>query len=84
VGHGEPGFAYDPVGKVIGGAVLDGRFYVFDPGARTLTNEEIQGGAPGKMAFHCIDYDPVDNVFFFLTDAESGGRTWAYRHRTGK
>lgn len=82
--HGEPGFAYDPVGRIIGGAVQDGRFYAFDPAARTWTDLAIQGGAPGKMAFHCIDYDPVDNVFIFLSDAESGGRTWAYRHRAAK
>jgi hypothetical protein len=40
--HGEPGFAYDPVGKVIGGAILDGRFYAFDPGAKARTNEAIR------------------------------------------
>jgi hypothetical protein len=36
------------------------------------------------MAFHCIDYDPIDNVFIFLTDAKSGAHTWAYRHRAAR
>ena len=38
-----------------------------------------KGGSPGTQAFHAIAYDPVDNVFVFVTDYNSGRHTWAYR-----
>jgi hypothetical protein len=79
--HQEPGYAYDGVSQVIGGAVTDDLFYVFDPRSRAWTSQAIQGGAPGTQAFHALAYDPVDNVFLFLTDYASGSRTWAYRYR---
>jgi hypothetical protein len=75
--HGEPGFAYDAMSEVIGGAVHDNKFYVFNPRTLAWTHQVIQGGAPGSMSFHALDYDPVNNVFIFLTDER---RTWAYRH----
>ena len=34
-------------------------------------------GTIGTQAFHAIDYDPVNNVFVFITEAR---RTWAYRY----
>ena len=30
------------------------------------------------MLFHCIDYDPVNNVYIFIG---SGFQTWAYRYQ---
>ncbi len=76
--HPEPGYAYDSVNEVIGGAVFNNKFYIFDPKTNTWSNQEISGGKPGNMEFHAIAYDPVDNVFIFLT---KGFRTWAYRYK---
>ena len=38
------------------------------------------GKSIGTVAFHALKYDPVDNVFLFLTDYRSGWRMWAYRY----
>jgi hypothetical protein len=81
----DTGFAYDAVSRTIGGGVSGGKFYAFDPISRSWTCSvmaaEPRGGAVGTLAFHCLDYDPVNNVFIFLSDLESGGHTWAYRHK---
>jgi len=74
---GECGFAYDAANHVIGGGVKNNRFYVFDPARMEWTSQEMQGGKPGTMTFHCIAYDPVNNVYVFL----AGRRTWAYRYK---
>ncbi|MDD4891962.1 MAG: hypothetical protein PHU85_18740, partial [Phycisphaerae bacterium] len=67
--------AYDASNKVIGGGVTNNRFYVFDPAKSTWASQEIQGGKPGTMIYHCLAYDPVNNVYVFI----AGGKTWAYR-----
>lgn len=77
--HAEPGYDYDAVNHVIGGAVHDSAFYAFDPATRSWTKHEMRGGDPGSQAFHALVYDPVNNVFVFVTDYDSGSRTWAYR-----
>lgn len=77
--HQEPGYAYDETNHVIGGAVQDSAFFVFDPAKKTWTSHTMNGGQPGTEAFHSIAYDPVDNVFVFVTDYGSGRHTWAYR-----
>jgi hypothetical protein len=74
------GYAYDPVNKVIGGGPLRNVFYAFDPVSKAWAEQVIKGGTPGSIAFHAIDYDPVNNVFIFLTDRSSGNRTWAFRY----
>ena len=38
------------------------------------------GGPIGTMASHTLDFDPVDGVFLFLTEYDSGSRMWAYRY----
>jgi hypothetical protein len=78
--HQEPGYDYDAVNEIIGGGVTDGAFYVFDPRTATWSADELDGD-PGTQAFHALGYDPVDNVFVFRTDYDSGNRTWAYRYR---
>jgi hypothetical protein len=78
--HQEPGYEYDPVNQVIGGAVLDSTFHTFDPATATWTATPVQGGEPGTQAFHALVYDAVDDIFVFVTDYGSGGRTWAYRN----
>jgi hypothetical protein len=77
--HGEPGYDYDSVNHVIGGGVAGSMFYAFDPATKTWTSHAMNGGMPGSQAFHALAYDPVDNVFIFVTDYDSGWKTWAYR-----
>jgi hypothetical protein len=74
------GYAYDPVSRTIGGGPVQNTFYTFDPGSKAWKGQTVQGGTPGSVAFHAIDYDPVNNVFVFITDQAGGRRTWAYRH----
>jgi hypothetical protein len=80
---GELGYDYDAVNQVIGGGVTGNRFYVFDPRTASWSSHAIQGGFPGNQAFHALGYNPVDNVFLFITDLGSGARTWAYRYKNG-
>lgn len=81
--HGEPGYAYDAVNQIIGGAISSNRFYAFNPKTKSWTNELIQGGSPGDLAFHTLAYDPVNNVFFFFNDWRlgNGAKMWAYRYK---
>jgi hypothetical protein len=74
--HDEPGYAYDPVHKIIGGAITNDMFYAFDPATNSWSARAL-GGNPGTAAFHAVSYDPVDNVFLFVTEAR---HTWAYRY----
>lgn len=71
----ECAFAYDAKNKVIGGGLKDNAFYLYDPAKNAWTAETIQGGAPGSVTFHCLVYDPVNNVYVFI----AGNKTWAYR-----
>ncbi len=71
----ECGFDYDAKNRVIGAGVKDNRFYVFDPASRAWTSKEFQGVRPGTMTFHCLAYNPVDNVSVFIAN----NQTWAYR-----
>jgi hypothetical protein len=40
---------------------------------------EPDGGSIGTVAFHALDYDPINNVFVFIAKDTSGKHTWAYR-----
>lgn len=79
----ETGFAYDPTHKAIGGAVRDGVFYAYLPLTKTWLSRKIETDPPGmrvgSVAFHALDYDPLNGVFVFLTDYPSGWRTWVFR-----
>lgn len=81
----ESGFAYDASNQIIGGGVRDGVFHAYDPAADTWISSTMQidpaseSDAIGTVAFHALSYDPVNNVFLFVTDGDSGRRTWAYR-----
>ncbi|MEQ1506918.1 MAG: hypothetical protein ABMB14_32120, partial [Myxococcota bacterium] len=79
--HQEPGYAYDSHARIIGGAVTDDTFYAFDPATATWTSQRVDGGSPGTQAFHALNYDPVNNVFVFVTGYPDGFHTWAYRYR---
>ena len=74
------GYAYDPVNRVIGGGPIRNTFYVYDPEANEWKSRVVEGGTPGSIAFHAIAFDPVNNVFIFVTDRDSRRRTWAYRY----
>jgi hypothetical protein len=76
--HSEPGYAFDGVNHIIGGGVLDNVFYAFDPLTATWSAHTMQGGQPGSVAFHALAYDPVNNVFVFVSEDFD---TWAYRFR---
>jgi hypothetical protein len=75
----ETGWAYDTANKIIGGGVTNGIFYAFDPVLKSWTSQTAQKQGGGSASFtcysHCLDYDPVDQVFIMLgTDFH----TWAY------
>ena len=74
--HGEPGYAYDRAHGIIGGAVFQGRFHVFDPGLQTFTSLAMGGPTPADLSYHALAYDPVNNVFVFVADDR---HTWVYR-----
>ncbi len=81
----ETGYAYDSVNHLIGGGVRDGLFYAFDPLTKvwntvTMNTAPAAGASVGTVAFHALDYDPVNNVYLFITDYDSGFDVWAYRY----
>jgi hypothetical protein len=83
----ETGFAYDTVNHLIGGGVRGGVFYAYDPLTRQWHSRGIRtsdgSGDPGSVAYHALDYDPVNNVYIYITDSASGEHTWAYRYDDG-
>jgi hypothetical protein len=90
---GTPAFAYDARNRVIGGGVATaaGAFHVFDPVAREWHASRMNvisetGATPTAFyADQVLDYDPIDNVYIFISPpapgTASGRRTWAYRYR---
>ena len=77
----EVGYGYDTVNHVIGGGPVNNVFYIFDPATKAWSGQKVQGGSPGSVAFHALDYDSANNAFIFITDKASGRRTWAYRYK---
>ncbi len=77
--HAEPAYDYDAHNHRLGGGVIANTFYEFDPATATWTAHAMQGGTAGDEASHALGYDPVNNVFVFITDYNSGHHTWAYR-----
>ena len=89
----EVGWAYDSVNKIIGGGVRDSKFYVFDPRVKAWAVKNMIIDAPsgvvsGTVAAHSLDYDPINNVFIYITgrsDTGSGWEkyTWTYKYGNG-
>lgn len=82
------GFAYDSHAQRIGGMASEaGRFYTFDPTTKSWESEVMNvdsadGTVPGKQYLHNLDYDPVNNIYFFVTaQGNTTYRLWAYRYR---
>ncbi len=78
--HPEPGYDYDPVNQIIGGGFIDGRFYAFDPADAAWTEHEMLGDTADSVAFHTVAYDPLNNVFVYVSES---AETFAYRYRAG-
>ena len=81
----ESGWVYDASHQRIGGGIKDGAFYAFDPinkswTKRIMTAQSSSSTSVGTLAFHALAYDPVDQVFLFITDYASGRHVWAYRY----
>jgi hypothetical protein len=74
----ETGVAYDSRNQLIGVGPVSNVFYTFNPVTKAWASKTIGGGAPGSVLFHCIDYDPVNNVYIFIG---TGNTTWAYRYQ---
>ena len=76
------GFAYDTLGKRIGGNVTNGTIYFFDPAslAWNAITMQVEAGSVGtpNQAFHCLDFDPDSGCFVCLGEATSPA-TWLYR-----
>jgi hypothetical protein len=85
----ETGYTYDSVNRIIGGGITNGVFYAYNPLTKTWTTRTMPvqssaGATPGTTnAYHTVAYDPVDNVFIFLSSGNQGLRTWAYRYAGG-
>ena len=82
----ETGFVYDSSNEIIGGGVRDGVFYAFDPLtqewiSKAINYDETGSALPGTQAFHSIDYDPINNVFIYITGLADGRHTWAYKYK---
>ncbi len=84
-GSGITGYAYDSEFQRIGGGIVDRTFYRFDPRTQEWTSQEItpisDGNIPDTLhvTSHCLDYDPVNNVYLFNSGPPRARHTWAYR-----
>lgn len=81
------GWAYDSRNQVFGGAVEDGAFFTFDPRTSSWERHVMDILAEGEdkptaVYHHNLDYDPINNVFFFIAKGpKSAFHLWAYRLR---
>jgi hypothetical protein len=81
----ETGWDYDSANQIIGGAVSEGVFHVYDPknknwGSHKIINESSSFEI-GTQAFHAIQYSERENVFLFKTDYKSKYKVWLYRFK---
>jgi hypothetical protein len=77
------GWAYDSANKVIGGGPVRNVFYAFDPRTKSMQHKTIQGANTGDVSFQTIGYDPINNVYVFVTGEATVKQTWAYRWASG-
>ncbi len=83
-----PGFAYDSVNNLIGGAIQDGVFHAYNPltqqwQSKTIKIESASNAQIGDLSHFGISFDPIEGVYVFLSDGKKNvydsRRTWAYR-----
>jgi hypothetical protein len=77
------GWAYDSANKMIGGGPVTNVFYAFDPRTKWMQHKTIQGANTGDVSFQTIGYDPINNVYVFVTGEATVKQTWAYRWASG-
>lgn len=77
------GWKYDSENQVIGGGINNGKFYYFDPVAKTWGSVAMQiqvgGSKITATAFHNIAYDHKNKVWVFVDDVTK--RTWVFRFK---
>lgn len=73
----ETGYAYDAGSQLIGGNVANNQICFYNPATKAWTTRTPTGANVGTLAFHAIDYDPVNGVFLFVTE---GRKSIAYRY----
>ena len=81
----ESGWAYDASHQRIGGGVKDGAFYAFNPINKSwtkqiMTPQSSSSQAVGTLAYHALAYDPIDQVFLFISNYSSGRHVWTCRY----
>lgn len=78
VDYNPNGLAFD--GKVLGGNVVNGTFYTYDPSTRAWSTAQLQyedgSHATWTQAYYCIDFDPGSGCYIILA---RDGQTYAYR-----
>jgi len=72
----ETAVAYDSVNHLIGMGPIKGTLYTFDPNTGAWTAHTIAALGNRSTIFHCMDFDPVNGVYVFITN---DFQTWAYR-----
>lgn len=87
----ETGWAYDSENKIIGGGVLGGIFYAFNPLTKNWNATVMQSDKPGlsigNMISHTIDYDEFNKMFVLMSgfrDTTYGAvymNTWGYKYK---
>jgi hypothetical protein len=68
--------AYDSANHLIGVGPRNNIFYAFDPVTKNWSSKTIPQ-SPGSCNYHCIDFNPIDNCYIFIS---AGLSTWAYRY----
>jgi RNA polymerase sigma factor (sigma-70 family) len=71
--------AYDPVRQQLVGGPVNSVLYALDPKTNTWQNRQL--AQPGlTLSWMCLEYDPVNDVFIFVTDRSgSSGKVYAFK-----
>ncbi len=81
----ETGWAYDSKRHRICGALREGFMFCFDPETKAMSKHRVQGETDASpltsIIFHTLQYDPINDVFVFLTEGKAPytKRTAAWR-----
>jgi hypothetical protein len=80
----ETSWAYDTVNQVIGGGIVGGKLYDYNPltkvwRSKVITSSSTTGKTVSSQIYHSLVYDPVDHVYIFITPSPYYG-TWAFKY----